>query len=231
MKYALAQRVCAGRWLRQAAIVAAICVVFAAARSSTSRGGVSRATSEQASRFREVSDTAGLFEAIDGFGPEGGTVFLKPGDYAIERTLEIRAKHDVRISGSGWNTRVIRRGAGDAIRLTDASFCTLENLLLLGDESARTGSGIVYQGHSSSCTIDSCRICNFAESGVRFEGGHNLPCRATPSATAICWAISATSYGAGRTTTSTSLAISSARIEGHREADVCSITPRPEPIR
>jgi hypothetical protein len=105
----------------------------------------------------------------------GGTIRLRPGDYVIEKTIEIRAKNSVNIAGTGWDTRIIRRGEGDAIRLDDASFCTIRNLFLMGDGSAKSGSGIVYQGRSGSCTLDSCRISNFAESGVRHEGGPKEP--------------------------------------------------------
>ena len=80
------------------------------------------------------------------------------------------AKHGVNLVGTGWGTRIIRRGDGDALQLVDASFCVIRNVLLLGDESAKSGSAIVCRGTCSSCTIDFCRIVNFAESGVRFEG-------------------------------------------------------------
>ncbi|MHB9078606.1 MAG: right-handed parallel beta-helix repeat-containing protein [Pirellulaceae bacterium] len=61
------------------------------------------------------------------------------------------------------------------LQIVDASFCVIRNVLLLGDESAKAGSAIVLRGTCSSCTIDFCRIVNFAESGVRFEGEPKRP--------------------------------------------------------
>jgi hypothetical protein len=61
------------------------------------------------------------------------------------------------------------------LQLVDAGFFVIRNLLLLGDESAKSGSAIVLRGTCSSCTIDFCRIINFAESGVRFEGDPKRP--------------------------------------------------------
>jgi hypothetical protein len=156
-------------------LAAIIAVIIATNRRTQSAEEPSRVSTRPAAGLVDVSSTPELLEAITRIRPEGGTIRLRPGDYVIEGTIEIREKNSVNITGTGWDTRLIRRGDGDAIRLIDAGFCTIRNVVVLGDEAAKSGSAVVYQGSSSSCTIDFCRICNFAESGVRYEGDPKAP--------------------------------------------------------
>ena len=121
-----------------------------------------------------VSTSAELVEAVNRLSPNGGTVSLAPGAYEIDETLKIVGKNAVNLRGTGWDTSIRRKGAGDAILFDKSHFCTVRDLLILGDPSSATGSGIVFRD-ASSCKVDSCRICEFAVSGVRFEGNAKSP--------------------------------------------------------
>ncbi|MHB0957896.1 MAG: right-handed parallel beta-helix repeat-containing protein [Pirellulaceae bacterium] len=160
-------------------LTAVVCVLVAGSLVTDS-GGRSKAAQLSATDLKtnhqwEVSTVAELRDALAQLAPGGGTIYLRPGDFLLDQPLEIRARHNVNLVGAGWVTRIIRRGEGDALQLVDAGFCVIRNLLLLGDESATSGSGVVLQGACSSCTIDFCRIINFGESGVRFVGDPERP--------------------------------------------------------
>ncbi len=55
----------------------------------------------------------------------------------------------------------------------NAGFCTVSDLMLVGDGQATVG--ILYRGQSSSNTVRSCRISSFRESGIRYEGVAEAP--------------------------------------------------------
>jgi predicted outer membrane repeat protein len=59
--------------------------------------------------------------------------------------------------------------------LSYAAFCEIRHILFEGDLAATSGSALSFQGNCSSCTVDHCRIGNFPESGVRFEGDSQHP--------------------------------------------------------
>ncbi len=124
--------------------------------------------------FLFVSDARALVRAVGRIGPAGATIALRPGVYRISAPLTIRRSH-VNIRGEGWNTTIQRIGSGDALVFEDSGFCTVRDLLINGDASAESGNGIVFRGQSSSCTVDFCRISNFAESGVLFDGDSKRP--------------------------------------------------------
>ncbi len=121
-----------------------------------------------------VSTTAELVEAVNKVSANGGTVSLAPGNYEIDQTLTIAGKNAVNLRGTGWDTAIRKKGAGDAIFFDRSHFCAVRDLLIVGDGSAATGSGIVFRD-CSSCRVDSCRVCEFAVSGVRFEGNPKSP--------------------------------------------------------
>lgn len=122
-----------------------------------------------------VSSTAELLSAAESVAANGGTIVLKPGTYVIDKPLVFDTGKMVNILGSGWNSQIIRKGDGDAIVFQKSSFCTVKNLLLVAEKTAKTGSGIVFAPGCSSCTVEFCRICMFAESGVRFDGDDKHP--------------------------------------------------------
>lgn len=122
-----------------------------------------------------VSNTQELLTAAETVAEKGGTIVLKPGSYVIDKPLVFDKGRMVNITGSGWNTQITRKGDGDAIVFKASGFCSVKNLLLVAEKSAKTGSGIVFAPGCSSCTVDFCRICMFAESGVRFDGDDKHP--------------------------------------------------------
>ena len=122
-----------------------------------------------------VSDTAGLLAALAEAGPAGGAIVLKPGSYVLEKTVALDNVRLLNIEGSGWSTQIVRRGDGDALVLKDCAFCVIKNLMISGDSSAKSGSGISFRGNSSSNMIDLCRITGFAQSGVHYEGNPKTP--------------------------------------------------------
>ena len=121
-----------------------------------------------------VQDVKALLRIAQRIGRDGGTIVLRPGTYRLTEPLVVRHSH-VNIVGAGWNTVIQRVGEGDALVFMDASFCTVRDLLINGDVAAKRGNGIVFRGQSTSCTVDFCRISNFAESGVLFEGDAKRP--------------------------------------------------------
>lgn len=124
----------------------------------------------------EVHDADGLIRAVAGLaGPNGGLIRLRPGAYVLDQPLRLVGVHCVTIQGGGWNTVLTRRGGGDLFIIEDAGFCVLRDLLLTASDHDGAGSGIVLRGQSSSNTIASCRIVDFPESGVRFEGDPAAP--------------------------------------------------------
>lgn len=122
-----------------------------------------------------VSNTQQLLTAAESVAKNGGTIVLKPGGYFLEKPLVFDKGQLVNITGSGWNCQINRKGEGDAIVFKNSGFCTVRNLLIAGDKSAKTGSGIVFAPGCSSCTVDFCRIVMFAESGIRFDGDDKSP--------------------------------------------------------
>ncbi len=134
------------------------------------------ATSLAAPALWEVHNATELFSAAEQCNsPGGGTIYLAPGVYVIDKTIAFRNVHHVNIHGSGWNTSIVRQGAGDAISFEDCSFAVLRDLHIAGHAKSATGSAIVYTGYSSSNAIETCRMENFRDSGVRYEGGPAKP--------------------------------------------------------
>lgn len=125
--------------------------------------------------YWQVSDSKGLIKAASEVGALGGTIVLRPGAYIIDQTITFTKTNHITIEGSGWDTTIQKRGEGDALVFIDCGFTFIRNLLINGDGSAKTGSGIVFKGYSSSSTIDTCRISGNALSGVRFEGDPKFP--------------------------------------------------------
>jgi hypothetical protein len=117
-----------------------------------------------------VGDSAGLVAALQAVGESGGTVRLAPGSYRLGETVVFEGQNHVCLVGSGWNTAIGKAGAGDALVFRGCGFVSIRDLMLGGSPDAGDGSGIVFREGSSSCRVDTCRISNFPESGIRFEG-------------------------------------------------------------
>ncbi|MHB0998334.1 MAG: right-handed parallel beta-helix repeat-containing protein [Armatimonadota bacterium] len=137
----------------------------------------------------QVSDTAGLLDAISRLDPQGGTIVLAPGTYEIKDSIVIKHSN-VYITGSGWNTVIRKQGEGDAIVFDGSLWCCgVKNLTIEGDPAAKKGSGIVFRNGewSGICVVDYCQIKFFAESGVRFEGNPKKPF--SSNTVSNCWMI------------------------------------------
>lgn len=143
---------------------------------------------ENPSRLWTVSSTEQLIKAVDelkalelakeldveSIGLGGGTIVLEPGLYTLTAPIVFDSINLVALQGSGWNTVIKRKGDGDAIVFNKCGFATVRNMRIVGNMEAKKGSGIVLRG-SSSCTIDYCRIRQFAECGVFFDGDPKSP--------------------------------------------------------
>ncbi len=160
---------CVGVTLAALSAAVAMTLVHSSAANAT------QDSSNPTTAYAQVSSVPELRMAVAQLPGSGGTICLLPGRYVLDEAIEIRSKNFVNIVGTGWDVQIVRRGEGDAIRLIDSGFCTIRNLLLQGDASARTGSGICFAGQCSSCRVDFCRIVNFARSGIRLEGDAQRP--------------------------------------------------------
>lgn len=141
--------------------------------------------------YFQVTDTKGLVDAVSKIGPEGNaTINLLPGTYTIRDTILIKQKSRVCLIGSGWNTRIVKQGDGDAIVFEGSCWmCWVKNMSIVGDPKATKGSGIVFRKGewSGICVIDSCHIDMFAESGIRFEGDPKTPF--SSNTVSNCWLV------------------------------------------
>lgn len=137
--------------------------------------------------YAQVSNTSELFDAVSHLNWTGGTIVLLPGNYEIKEPIVIK-QSNVCILGSGWNTMIKRIGEGDAI-VFDGSLwnCAVRNLVIEGDPTAKTGSGIVFK-NGEWCGInmvDYCNIRSFGESGIKFDGTLNKPM--SSNTVSNCW--------------------------------------------
>jgi len=118
----------------------------------------------------QVSTAEELVQAVARVGPGGGIIALRPGSYVVDKPLVFRQVHSLQVQGSGWSTCIRTRGAIDALVFEDCAFCVVRDVFICADSQPDTGSGIVFRGRCSSNTVDFCRICQFGDSGVLFDG-------------------------------------------------------------
>jgi len=136
--------------------------------------GIAADAGKNGLRLLNVNNSVELMKAADDLSAGGGTIHLAPGEYVIDKPVELTGKNCVSVEGSGWDTTIRKRGDGDAVRIISCGFCSIRNMLIIGDSAAAKGSGVVFKD-SSSCTVNYCRIAGFAESGIRFEGDSKNP--------------------------------------------------------
>ncbi|MCL6519281.1 MAG: right-handed parallel beta-helix repeat-containing protein [Armatimonadetes bacterium] len=139
--------------------------------------------------YAQVSSVEALLKSVAEANEKGGTIILEPGTYTITEPIVIR-RSDVCLAGSGWNTVIKRKGDGDALVFQGSLWnCSVRNLAITGDSNAKTGSGIVFKDGewSGIAYIDYCRIMNFAESGIRFEGNPKAPF--SSNTVSNCWLV------------------------------------------
>ena len=138
-----------------------------------------------------VSDTESLLAAVAKIPPLGETTInLLPGTYTIKDTIVIKQKSRVCLIGSGWNTKIVKQGDGDAIVFEGSCWmCWVRNMSIVGDPKATKGSGVVFRkGEWSGINvIDYCHIDMFPESGVRFEGDVKTPF--SSNTVSNCWLV------------------------------------------
>lgn len=143
----------------------------------------------------EVSDTKELLEAVKKVTSEGGIINLAPGEYIIEEPIVFKDISGLVIAGSGWNTKIIRKGDGDAIVFDGKCWNNVvKDLSIEGDKTAAKGSGIVFQNGewNGICMVDYCFIKNFPESGIKFDGNKKTPF--SSNTVSRCWLIENKGY-------------------------------------
>ena len=143
----------------------------------------------------EVSSTKELLEAIDKMPSDGGCITIIPGEYIIEEAVIIKNISNLVITGSGWNTKIIKKGDGDAFVFDGNCWSNvIKDLSIEGDKEATKGSGIVFQNGewSGICMIDYCFIKNFPESGIKFAGNEKTPF--SSNTVSRCWLIENKGY-------------------------------------
>ena len=121
-------------------------------------------------RLWAVSDNSQLLAAIRAVQQEAGTIQLAPGTYSLSETVVIGDASRINIMGSGWNTVLEKLGSGDLLVLSNVSLSTIRNIRLQAGGRATTGTGIVFQGNSSSDLVDYVRVEGFSECGIEFQG-------------------------------------------------------------
>lgn len=146
-------------------------LVLAGCRSSRPRIGVSVPRSPL---YTEVATVDALRDALARVPPCGGTIVMRPGLYCVSDTLAVRDINHLVLRGAGWNTTLRKMGDGDALVLERCHFAVIEDLLIDQGSRARTGSGIVLRGCSSTM-VSHCRIQRFPESGVHYDASGPEP--------------------------------------------------------
>lgn len=137
--------------------------------------------------YAQVTNTPELLAAVSSLSWTGGQIVLLPGTYEIKEPIVI--KHSsVSIQGSGWSTIIKRIGEGDALVFAGSLWnCSVKSLVIEGDPTAKTGSGIVFKdGEWNGINmIDYCHIRSFGESGVKFDGTEGKPM--SSNTVSNCW--------------------------------------------
>jgi len=139
--------------------------------------------------YKQVSSVEGFLKAVEEVNKRSGTIVLEPGTYTLSDAI-VFTRSDISLRGSGWNTVIQRKGEGDAIVFKGSLWnCSVRDLTIMGDSQAKKGSGIVFkEGEWSGIAyIDYCRIMNFPESGVRFEGNPAAPF--SSNTVSNCWLV------------------------------------------
>lgn len=159
----------------QALLPALVLVLLSASKATPAAAGEEAVAAPAGPGYWQVATAAELLQAAAAMPVVGGTILLRPGTYVLEAPLRFSRANHVNLVGSGWNTALVCRGAGDGITFEDCSFCVVRDLMVVGDTAAAAGSGIVYRGQSSSNRVSACRLANFAESGVCYAGDPKQP--------------------------------------------------------
>lgn len=137
--------------------------------------------------YSQVKNTIELLDAVSHLNWTGGTIVLLPGNYEIKEPIVIR-QSNVCIMGSGWSTIIKRIGEGDAVVFAGSLWnCAVKNLVIEGDPTAKTGSGIVFKDGewSGINVVDYCNIRSFGESGIKFDGTPGKPM--SSNTVSNCW--------------------------------------------
>jgi len=89
--------------------------------------------------YVNAAEYASLQAAVDALPRRMGTVFVPPGEYTLEKTLDLSSapggyQGGIRIVGSGRATRLVAKTRGQpAIDLTGTNHCILENLWIVAE--------------------------------------------------------------------------------------------------
>ena len=115
-----------------------------------------------------ADDTAAIQAAIN----QGAwkTIYFPSGVYRTSAPLGISAINNMRLLGEGGTNTTIRLfGNGTILSITDASFCSIEELGF--QHGSGTGSGVIFWGINGSNNVDRCFFSqNPAGHGLAFSG-------------------------------------------------------------
>ncbi len=121
-----------------------------------------------------VKDFSTIQAEIDALPPEGGVVFVPPGDYVLAAGESIVLSKAVHLFGSGIAaTRIQTSSANDTCIKVQSSGCVIEGLRLAGQPDAGSGVGIDVGSSNQvleNITIRNVRIINFSKYGLRIRG-------------------------------------------------------------
>ena len=123
--------------------------------------------------YAEVSNVAELLQAAQSVTGDGGQIILRPGSYELTAPLKFKSVYSLELRGSGWST--VLRTPSDGLIFEDCAFCSVRDLLIVGDLAGKSGSGIIFRGQCSSNTVDFCRLASFPDSGLAYEGDPVVP--------------------------------------------------------
>ena len=96
---------------------------------------------------QEGSPTAGIQEAVDALGPEGGVVFIPSGVYEISRSIILRS--GVQLKGEGEHTVIARRDPCIQVPLKAASKKGETKVKVASSRGLRVGGEVTVRSDES----------------------------------------------------------------------------------
>lgn len=112
-------------------------------------------------------------DAIDSLDPDGGWIFIKPGDYTIDSTVNVEVD-GITISGVKGSTNL--GTDGDLTLLWNNAFgLSLDRLsFFYGGDLAGTDAQVFLDSGGSNVRVDDCRFSTSNYSGLHVEGNNTI---------------------------------------------------------